>query len=246
MNLSGNVILITGGSSGIGLELAKQFITRNNTVIVCGRSAEKLALAQNELPQLHTYQCDISIKEDQQGLMHHIKKEHPRLNVLINNAGIAHKSHFVSDPMMPEMAELEVQTNFLGPVLLSQTFLNHNIHGTVINITTGLIYAPRTVYPIYNATKSALHSFTQVLRKQTEPLGAEIIEVMMPVVDTPWHKGNLPRTAITVEKAVSLMMRGLESGRREIRIGRVQALYLLSRIAPGLAFRIVNNLHDQG
>src|SRR5690606_36604594 len=244
MKLNDNTVLITGGSSGIGLELEKQLIARNNTVIICGRSGEKLATAKKSSPQLNTFQCDIAQKSDRERLINYMKKEYPDFNVLVNNAAVAHKADFLSEPMMPGMVELEVQTNLLAPVLLSREFLNYNKTGTLINITTGLIYAPRSVYPIYNATKAALHAFTQVLRKQTEPLGSKIIEVMMPVVDTAWHRGNPPRTAITAERAVTLMMRHLKGDRNEIRIDRVKMLYLLSRIAPGLACRIVNNLHD--
>jgi short-subunit dehydrogenase involved in D-alanine esterification of teichoic acids len=113
---------------------------------------------------------------------------------------------------------------------------------SIINITTGLIYAPRAVYPIYNATKAALHSFTQVLRYQTSQLPIEIIEVMMPVVATPWHKGDVPKIAISPERAVSEMIPKIESGRKEIRIGKVQLLYVLSRIAPGFAFKKINQI----
>lgn len=242
MKLTRNTVLITGGSSGIGLELARQLIARNNTVVICGRSAEKLSLAKNESPKLDAIQCDITHKADRERLINHMKNEYPDFNVLINNAAVAYKADFLSEAMTPVMVEEEVQTNFLAPVLLSREFLNYNKTGTLVNITTGLIYAPRSVYPIYNATKSALHSFTQVLRKQTKPLDCEIIEVMMPVVDTPWHTGNLPRTAISTEKAVTLMIRDLEAGKKEIRVDRVKMLYLLSRIAPALAVRIVNNL----
>jgi uncharacterized oxidoreductase len=98
------------------------------------------------------------------------------------------------------------------------------------------------VYPIYNATKAALHSFTQVLRHQLKNANVQVIEVMMPVVDTPWHQGNAPKIAISPGKAVSEMIAGLEKGKLEIRVGAVKILYFLARLAPGLAFRMINRI----
>jgi uncharacterized oxidoreductase len=105
-----------------------------------------------------------------------------------------------------------------------------------------LIYAPRAVYPIYNATKAALHSFTQVLRHQVKELPLDVIEVMMPAVATLWHKGSIPKIAIPPAKAVNEMIQKLESGATEIRIGRVKILYALSRIAPAFALRKINQV----
>jgi uncharacterized oxidoreductase len=87
-----------------------------------------------------------------------------------------------------------------------------------------------------------MHSFTQVLRHQLKNTNVKIIEVLMPVVDTPWHKGNAPRIAISPEKAVIEMIAELEKGKLEIRIGAVKILYILARLAPGLAFRMINRI----
>jgi len=110
---------------------------------------------------------------------------------------------------------------------------------------TGLLYRPRADYPFYNATKAVLHSFTQVLRKQTENSKIKIVEVMFPAVKTPWHKGKPPKIAISAEKAVNEMLKGLEKNKKEIRVAGAKMLYMVSRIAPKFAFKKVNSLENE-
>ncbi|MEE9364897.1 MAG: SDR family NAD(P)-dependent oxidoreductase [Cellulophaga sp.] len=247
MKLSGNTILITGGSSGIGLELSKQLIERNNRVIICGRSEQRLNDAKAQIPELEIFKCNLSNKNQCYDLALWIKKEHPRLNLLINNAAIVNKTSFLETDRIIEMAKQEMETNFMAPVRLIHFLypqLQKNENSAIINITTGLIYAPRADYPFYNATKAALHSFTQVFRKQTEESKTAIIEVMFPAVKTTWHKGNPPKIAISTDKAVDEMLLGLEKGKLEIRVAGAKLLYRVSRIAPKFAFKKVNSLKD--
>lgn len=247
MKLSGNTILITGGSSGIGLELSKRLINNQNKVIICGRSQQKLERAKAQLPQLETIQCDLSQKEQCKALAQEVIEKYPKINVLINNAALVHKVDFLSTDDIMEMAEQEVETNFLAPLRLIHFLypqLQKNADAHIINVTTGLIYTPRADYPFYNATKAALHSFTQVFRNKTEKGKVRTVEVMFPAVNTPWHKGNPPKIAITTEKAVDGMLAGLQKGSPEVRIARVKLLYKISRIAPKFAFNKINGLAD--
>lgn len=245
MNLQNNTILITGGSSGIGLELARVLIEKGNSVLICGRSKEKLDEAKRKLPSIHTFSCNIALLADCEKLSEWVHTHHKGCNVLINNAAIVHKTTFMEDDEMIAKADLEIQTNLVAPVVLCKLLLpllTKNESPTIINITTGLVYAPRVIYPIYNATKAGLHAFTQVLRHQLQQTPVNVIEVMMSVVDTPWHKGHPPKSAITTEKAVREMITKLEKGEKEIRIDKVKLLYILSRIAPGFAFRKINQM----
>jgi uncharacterized oxidoreductase len=249
MKLSDNKILITGGSSGLGLEMAKRLLESGNTVIICSRSAEKLSEAKELFPPLIVYPFDIADAASCTGLAEWIRKEHPDLNVVINNAAVVHRTDFLADPDTLAKSELEIQTNFLGPVRLIKHLygsIKANDKPAIINITTGLIYAPKADYPFYNATKAALHSFTQTLRLKWKTEGVEVIEVMFPVVDTPWHaKGEVPKIAITTENAVEQMLAGIKKGKAEIRVGGVKLLYPLSRIMPGVALKFINNLSNR-
>jgi uncharacterized oxidoreductase len=247
MKLSGNTILITGGSSGIGLESSRQFMQMGNKVLICGKSLEKLKEAQRQIPGLEIFQCDLADKNQCNDLADWIKEKHPELNVLINNAAIVHKTNFIGTDGIAEMAEKETETNFLAPIRLINLLyplLATNENPGIVNVTTGLIYSPRAAYPFYNATKAALHSFTQVLRLQLSKSVVEVIEVMYPVVDTPWHKGNPPKIAISPREAVDEMIKGLKKGKPEIRIAKVKLLYVISRIAPKFASKKINSLND--
>ena len=248
MKLSKNTILITGGSSGIGLEMSKQFLERNNQIIICGRSKQKLSEAKKRLPDIITTQCDLSDKKQCGELAEKIKKGYPDLNVLINNAAIVHKTNFFGTENILDAAEKEIQTNFIAPVSLIKhlySLIGKNENAHIINVTTGLIYAPRADYPFYNATKSALHSFTQVLRIQQPTDNVKITEVMFPAVDTPWHKGSPPRIAISPKKAVDEMLAGLKKSKPEIRVAGANLIYRISRIAPTFALKKINSFKDE-
>lgn len=245
MALTNNTILITGGSSGIGLEMARQLLAEENRVIICSRSREKLLAAKTLLPDVITYPCDISDPEELQNLADSIATKHPDLNILINNAAIVHRTNFIDETDLHKTFSTEIATNLLAPASLARMLypvLSKQPNAKIINVTTGLVYAPRADYLFYNATKAALHSFTQVLRHQLRNESVKVIEVLFPVVDTPWHNGNAPKIAISPQKAVEEMIRKLEKNPDEIKIGAVRLLYFLSRIAPKFAFRKINHL----
>lgn len=245
MQLTENTALVTGGSSGIGLQLCKELLKRNNRVLTCGRSAEKLNKARNQLPGLAVFPCDLADHTDRLKLADWINNHHPSCNVLINNAALVHRTHFADDPEIIQKAEYEMQANFLAPLALCKLLLptlERNANPAIVNITTGLVYAPKAAYPVYCATKAALHSFTQVLRMQLADRSIAIKEVLMSVVDTPWHNGNPPKIAISAEEAVDLMLEGLAKDQDEIRIGGVKKLYLLSRLLPSVALKVINRV----
>jgi uncharacterized oxidoreductase len=245
MKLQNNTVLVTGGSSGIGLELSKILVQKGNKVIICGKSSEKLFAAKEMIPELITYQCDLSDSLQCEDLAERIKQNHPELNILINNAAIVNKIDFINEETAMELAENEYQTNLIAPIRLIKLLyktLSANDSSAIINITTGLIYAPRVIYPFYNSSKSALHSFTQTLRIRLKDEKTKVYEVMFPAVDTPWHKGNPPKIAIGVENAVAQMLTGLEKDKPEIKVGGAKMLHLISRIAPGFALKKVNQI----
>jgi uncharacterized oxidoreductase len=245
MKLKNNTILITGGSSGIGLQLSKVLLQNENKVIVCGRSNEKLLAAKKLLPELIVYQCNLAHKNECEDFAKWLIDNYPNLNILINNAAIVNKINFIETKNAIELAEYEYQTNLIAPIRLVKLLydtLSKNESSTIINITTGLIYAPRYIYPFYNSSKSALHAFTQTLRIQLKNTKTKVAEVMFPSVDTPWHNGTPPKIAISTEKAISEMIKGLEKDKNEIRIGGAKILYLISRIAPQFAIKKVNQI----
>lgn len=244
MELKNNTILITGGSSGIGLELVKR-LSEKNTILICGRSLDKLEAAKKQFPRIEIFRCDISIKSECERLLFWVKENLSKLNILINNAAIVHVFNFRADEKAIEKAEAEIQTNLMAPILLSKLcipILEANENPKLINITTGLVYAPRAIYPFYNATKAALHSFTQVLRIQLKNSAISVVEVMFPAVNTPWHQGNPPDFAISTESAVAEMLAELQKEKSEVKVGKVKLLQRIFRIAPSFAIRKMNSL----
>lgn len=245
MQTKSNTILITGGSSGIGLELANVLVQKGNKVIICSRSQEKLEKARQVIPTVNIIQCDVSQLQECERLYRWVESYHPECNILINNAAVVHKTSFRNDNDIIAKSECEIHTNFLGPLSLIKLFLpllEKNNNSEIINVTTGLIYAPKATYTTYCATKAALHSFTQTLRIQLKDNPVKIREVIMTVVDTPFHNGDAPKIAVTPKEAVSEMVKKLEQSKTEIRIGGTKLLYILSRLMPGLATKIINRV----
>ena len=98
MKLSEKTILITGGTSGIGLELARQLLARGNVVIVTGRDPARLEATKQELPGVHLLQSDVSKPEEIIALHAKVLAQFPELDALINNAGIMRNLDLTSSP----------------------------------------------------------------------------------------------------------------------------------------------------
>ena len=125
MNITGNTILITGGSAGIGLALAERFLKENNTVIICGRNEQKLEEAKLKFPEIHTLVCDISKEEERISLYKKAVEEFPKLNVLINNAGIQQRINLSKLQESWSYYQKEIATNLEAPIHLVTLFIPH-------------------------------------------------------------------------------------------------------------------------
>ena len=193
MKDSQNTILITGGSAGIGLALAARFLRNGNEVIICGRRREKLEKSKNQYPRLHIYQCDVSLEQDRRALFEKVTRDFPKLNVLINNAGIASPLQLDLPAQWKETQKL-IETNFQAPIHLTQLFAKHlsaQDNPVVMITTSGLAHAPRAQFPVYSATKAALHSITLSMRHQFKSINIEVIEICPPACRYgPWRTGT--------------------------------------------------------
>jgi uncharacterized oxidoreductase len=238
MKLQGNTILLTGGGSGIGLALAKEFVALGNKVIITGRNAEKLEAARHETPALETIQSDAADPEALRALAAQVQERFPEMNVLVNNAGVFIPRNHTgpSDDLVGLTAELDV--NLAGPIRMVSVFIDQlkANRGTIVNVSSGLAFVPLQLSPIYCATKAAVHSYTISLRQQLKDEGVEVIELMPPAVHTALT-ADMPDDGdfkiITTEQLVKETFSGLRAGRDEIRPGQANQLYWMSRIAPG-------------
>jgi uncharacterized oxidoreductase len=186
MKRTGNTILITGGTSGIGLGLALRLHAAGNTVIVAGRRKDLLDQIAAEHPGMETLVLDVADPASITHAASTLAASHPQLNVLVNNAGIMQPENLL-DPACLPTAEDHVTTNLLGPIRMTYAFLPHLVtqgDAVVLNVTSALAFVPLPVTPTYNATKAALHSFTESLRVQLADTPVQVIEVAPPPVRT--------------------------------------------------------------
>jgi uncharacterized oxidoreductase len=223
MQLSSNTVLVTGGASGIGLALAGRFVAAGSNVIVCGRRAEKLAEAKELLPHVKTLVCDLSKASERSALAAWVVREHPRLNVLVNNAGIQRYPNLAhaTDADWPETQE-EIAINFEAPVHLSALFIPHlrqQARPVILNVTSGLSFAPLAKAPIYSATKAAMHSFTLSLRHQLKDTPIRVVELIPPAVDTDLGGPGLHTYGVKIEEFITGAMPKLEAGDAEVAYG---------------------------
>lgn len=186
MKFDSNTVLITGGASGIGFALAERFLQAGSTVIICGRRAEKLQEAQAQYPQLHTRVCNVADPSERAELFAWATQQFPQLNVLINNAGIQQRFPLQQGPAWATVHE-ELAINLDAPIHLTTLFIPHlltQVQPAILNVTSGLAFAPLAMTPVYCATKAALHSFTLSLRHQLANTPIAVIEIIPPAVNT--------------------------------------------------------------
>jgi uncharacterized oxidoreductase len=237
MNLSGRTILITGGSAGIGLAFARKFLELGNQVIVTGRRQAVLDEVKANYPKLHTIQSDVADPKQIAALAKRVKAEFPRLDVLLNNAGVFYLKSLRAPAADLDGLMMEMNVNVGGVVRMTSAFMDilSANRGTVINVSSGLAFVPLPIAPIYCATKAAIHSYTQSLRFQLEESGVEVIEIMPPAVKTELT-AELPEgdgfSLMTTDDLVKLTFAGLAAGKVEIRPGQSNQLAFLRRLAP--------------
>ncbi|MER7561942.1 SDR family oxidoreductase [Streptomyces sp. NPDC048523] len=188
MKITGNTILITGGTSGIGLGLALRLREAGNKVIVAGRRKELLDEITAEHPGIDALVLDVADPDSIARARESVAASHPGLNVLVNNAGIMLREN-VLDPAGLQVAEDHIAINLLGTIRMTYGFLPLLVgkdDAVVVNVTSALAYVPFPITPTYSATKAALHSFSESLRVQLAgaDAGVQVIEVVPPGVRT--------------------------------------------------------------
>lgn len=186
MKLTGNTILITGGTSGIGLAFAEEFLKEGNKVIITGRREERLKEIKTRFPKIITKVSDVSDAGQRVELVDWIRHSYPDTNILINNAGVQLITDLKSEVDLNRIGT-EIETNFTAPVHLASLFIKHlsdKENAAIINITSGLAFVPIAAMAIYCATKAAMHSLTMSLRFQLKDTGIKVFEIAPPSVDT--------------------------------------------------------------
>lgn len=224
MKLSGNTVLITGGSAGIGLAFAERFMKAGNKVIVCGRRENVLQEAKQRFPELITRVSDIGKESDRVALFDWVTANYPEVNVLVNNAGIQQRFNVLKADAKSNWSYFnnEITTNIEAPFHLAMLFAPYfaaKEEAAILNVTSGLAFTPFAIAPIYSATKAALHSFTMSLRHQLSETSVEVIEVAPPAVNTDLGGTGLHTHGEPLDAFADGIFKGLEEGKQEIGYG---------------------------
>jgi len=187
MRLTGNTILITGGTSGIGRALAEAFHQRGNQVIIAGRRQALLNEIAAAHPGMRGMQLDVEDPGAVDAFAAGIREEFPALNVLINNAGISRPEDLAADTIDLSAARSIIQTNIISVLHLTAALLpnlKQQPNSTIVTTSSGLAFVPLTAFPTYCASKAFLHSWLQSLGFQLRETSVEVLELAPPYVQT--------------------------------------------------------------
>lgn len=187
MQTTGNTMLITGGTSGIGRALAEAFHKLGNHVIVAGRRKALLDEVTQANPGMSASVLDVQNTSSLRAFAASIVHQHPRLNVLINNAGIMKAENLADGSDNAATIDSTIAINLTAPLQLTAALLPHfkkQQHAAIMTVSSGLAFMPLALTPTYCATKAAIHSWTQSLRYQLRNTSVEVLELAPPYVQT--------------------------------------------------------------
>src|SRR6266540_6692710 len=156
MNLTGRTILITGCSAGLGLAFALKFLELGNEAIVTGRRQAVLDEVKAKHPKLHTIQSDVADPAQITALAARVKADFPKIDVLMNNAGVMLYKNLKAPTTDLSGLMAEVNINLGGVIGMTSALIDilTTNKGTVINVSSALAFVPLPAVPIYSATKA--------------------------------------------------------------------------------------------
>lgn len=232
MQISGKLAVITGGTDGIGLEIARQIMAKGGQVIVCGRRAEQLDNACKD--GMDAIAADLSTAAGCSDFVNALSGR--PTDILINNAGMS-GNFGPNEPIDLDLTDRAIFLNLNAPmhlIGLMLPMLKSRPEAAIVNVTSGLAIAPRAGGPVYCATKAGLRSFTQSLRFNLKDSGIHVIDALPPVVDTAMTAGRASKKMSAAQCARQIVA-AIENNRPEANIGLVKILQLVNSISPRLA-----------
>jgi uncharacterized oxidoreductase len=245
MNISKKTILITGGGSGIGLEITRLLSKRDNNVIIIGRNGEKLSKAADGLANVTTIPIDITNEDDIRQLAKRINENFSDLSIVINNAATLHVYHHDTDANGFEKARDEMTTNYLAIVRLNEVLLpllKKQREAVIVNITSVVAMVPVSAIPSYSDSKAALRSYTLSLRHElAKTTSIRVVDLVPPLVSTEFSKeiGGL-QNGISPTTVAQDLIDGIENNEQEIYVGQAKQLKELYFTDPEGAFTLLN------
>jgi uncharacterized oxidoreductase len=228
MNLTGNTIFITGGGSGIGRALAEALHAKGNKVIISGRRRNLLEEVAKANPGIEFVELNIEDPKSITAVAESLIKKYPKLNVLVNNAGIM-KPDGVQGIVDDAVVSSIITTNLLGPIRMTSAFIEHlkaQPKAYVIHVTSGLAFVPLAMTATYCATKAALHSYSLSQRYLLKGTNVKVLELAPPYVQTELmgaQQANDPR-AMPLKDFIDETMQALGTDANEVLVKQVGPL----------------------
>jgi len=243
MKTTNNTVLITGGSLGIGFEIAKSLSEQGNHVIITGRNAERLEKAAAQLKNVTPIVSDVASEQDIDKLVQTLNTQFPKLNIVINNAGFSYVYKLEDNADAAKKAKEEMQTNFFSIVYLNEKLLpllSKQPEAAIVNVSSIVAFTPGIVLPGYSASKAALHSYTQALRFTYQASNVKVFELMPPLVNTTFSTEIGGENGIPPKVVADELLQSLATDNYEIRVAGTNDFYKLYLSSPSDALNAMN------
>lgn len=244
MDVNGRKALVTGGSAGIGREIALQLARKGAKVLIVGRDQSRLEEVAAIFPHaISALRADLSVATEVDRIAAELTRHHSDLDLLVNNAALQSQMDMTAGGWSVREVRAEIGVNFDAVVTLAAGLLPvlaANKPAAIVNITSALAIAPKASAPVYCATKAAVRNFSRGLRYQCEDaaLGVSVIEVVMALVDTGMTRGR-GKGKISPNEAARQVVLAIERGRTEVWVGATRIIRALHRLSPHLAERVM-------
>ena len=237
MQIAGKTVLVTGGTDGIGRQLALQLQALGADVVITGRNPDRLTRARAE--GFAAIAADLTGPDGIDAVLRGLAGR--SVDILINNAGMGSTHDFRIGLPDPAGDEATLWLNLHAPIRLIGALmatLQTRPEAMIVNVTSGLAIAPSAGTPVYCATKAALRSYTQSLRAQLKATHIHVLEALPPVVDTAMTTARGGRKLSSAECARQIIA-AMQRNAAEANVGMVRVLKAVHQIAPWLARRIL-------
>jgi uncharacterized oxidoreductase len=226
MDLIGNTIFITGGGSGIGRGLAEALHKLGNQVIISGRRKGHLEATTKANPGMKSMELNVEDPASIASVSKRLIADFPKLNVLINNAGIMQPDDAAS--LIDEaLLTSTITTNLLGPIRLTSALIEHlkkQKKAAVIYNTSVLGYVPLALTAVYSSTKAALHSYTLSQRYKLRGTSVSVLELVPPWVQTDLMNSSENPGAMPLREFIDEAIKVLGTDAEEILVERAKPM----------------------